>query len=122
MINKISNKKEMLSLISYQVITDDHIFYKKGLFFISCILCAKILYKIHKVYNELTGMVLKRTTLLKLGKGTYRKMSALRHQYPGLKVLLAIGGWNEGSANYSALAASPQRRNVFVASVVDFLR
>ncbi|XP_012274435.1 probable chitinase 2 [Orussus abietinus] len=56
------------------------------------------------------------------GKGTYRKMTGLRRQFPGLKVTLAIGGWNEGSANYSALAASPERRNTFVNSVVEFLK
>ncbi|XP_043279576.1 probable chitinase 2 [Venturia canescens] len=56
------------------------------------------------------------------GKGTYRKMTGLRRQYPGLKVSLAIGGWNEGSANYSALASSPTRRGLFVNSVLQFMK
>ena len=49
-------------------------------------------------------------------------MTALRQQYPGLKVTLAIGGWNEGSANYSALAASPTRRGIFIDSVLEFMK
>lgn len=56
------------------------------------------------------------------GRGAYRNMTDLRRQYPGLKVSLAIGGWTEGSANYSALAASPPRRKVFVESVLEFMK
>ena len=39
-----------------------------------------------------------------------------------LKVMIAIGGWNEGSPKYSRLAQSPQKRKQFVRSVVQFLR
>jgi chitinase len=35
--------------------------------------------------------------------------------------LVAIGGWNEGSEKYSAMASSAATRAVFVQSVVDFL-
>ncbi|EZA62259.1 hypothetical protein DMN91_004229 [Ooceraea biroi] len=52
--------------------------------------------------------------------GNYRKMTALRKQ--GLKVSLGIGGWNEGSANYSMMASSPDRRKTFIASTVEFLK
>ena len=56
------------------------------------------------------------------GKDGYRKLTQLRYQYPGLKVSLAIGGWNEGSSNYSEMARNPHFRRIFVNSVVDFLR
>jgi chitinase len=46
----------------------------------------------------------------------------LRKQNPDLKTLIAIGGWNEGSEKYSAMARDPARRRVFVQSVVDFLK
>lgn len=49
-------------------------------------------------------------------------MTMLKNNYPHLKITLAIGGWNEGSANYSAMAANPARRSKFVASAVDFIR
>lgn len=51
----------------------------------------------------------------------YKRMTELREQYPDLNILLAIGGWNEGSKNYSILASSPTRRSTFVKSVLDFL-
>lgn len=54
--------------------------------------------------------------------GNYRKMTALRQQYPNLKVTLAIGGWNEGSIGYSALASSPERRQTFILSTIQFLK
>ncbi|KMQ93462.1 putative chitinase 2-like protein [Lasius niger] len=56
----------------------------------------------------------------KNGIGNYRKMTALRKQ--GLKVSLGIGGWNEGSINYSMMASSSDRRKTFIASTVEFLR
>lgn len=48
-------------------------------------------------------------------------MTQLRKDYPHLRVSLAIGGWNEGSKNYSELASSPARRAQFVQSVVHYL-
>ncbi|XP_014476739.1 PREDICTED: probable chitinase 2 isoform X2 [Dinoponera quadriceps] len=56
------------------------------------------------------------------GIGNYRKMTALREKYPGLKVTLGIGGWNEGSIGYSALASSSDRRKIFIASTIAFLK
>lgn len=49
-------------------------------------------------------------------------MTELRKKYPHLTVSIAIGGWNEGSSNYSKLAADYERRRLFVDSVVRFLR
>ncbi|XP_015597483.1 probable chitinase 2 [Cephus cinctus] len=54
--------------------------------------------------------------------GTYKKVTALRIRYPGLKVTLAIGGWNEGSENFSALVASPEKRNIFSKHVIEYLQ
>lgn len=34
---------------------------------------------------------------------------------------MAIGGWNEGSANYSLMAADAERRKRFVKSALDFI-
>lgn len=54
------------------------------------------------------------------GIGNYRKMTMLRKQ--GVKVLLSIGGWNEGSTKYSMMASSADSRKTFIASTVKFLR
>lgn len=56
------------------------------------------------------------------GKGSYKKMAGLMKRYPHLTVTVAIGGWNEGSANYSALAADPAKRKIFIDSVIKFLK
>ena len=40
---------------------------------------------------------------------------------PGLKTLLAIGGWNEGSTSYSNMALTSERRATFIQSAVDLL-
>lgn len=56
------------------------------------------------------------------GKGGYQRFTRLKEKYPHLKVSLAIGGWNEGSTNYSEMAADANRRSKFVASVVDFIK
>ncbi|XP_025265914.1 probable chitinase 2 isoform X2 [Camponotus floridanus] len=54
------------------------------------------------------------------GIGSYRKMTMLRQK--GLKVLLSIGGWSEGSVNYSMMASSWESRKTFIDSVVKFLK
>lgn len=46
----------------------------------------------------------------------------LKNRYPHLKVTLAIGGWNEGSTNYSQMAADPMRRSEFVGNALEFIR
>lgn len=56
------------------------------------------------------------------GKGGYNKMTSLRTLYPHLKISLAIGGWNEGSQNYSLMAGNPSRRSRFVANALAFIR
>ncbi|XP_073972553.1 chitinase 2 isoform X1 [Rhodnius prolixus] len=56
------------------------------------------------------------------GKGMYKKMTSLKKSHPGLKITLAIGGWNEGSANYSILAADPAKRETFTRSVMNYVR
>ena len=40
----------------------------------------------------------------------------------GIKVTIAIGGWNEGSEKYSLMAKDADRRRAFVKSVVTMLR
>lgn len=55
------------------------------------------------------------------GKAGYDRMVGFKKSYPHLKVLIAIGGWNEGSANYSRMAASPERRSHFVKQTTEFV-
>uniref|UniRef100_A0AAG5D1H3 GH18 domain-containing protein n=1 Tax=Anopheles atroparvus TaxID=41427 RepID=A0AAG5D1H3_ANOAO len=56
------------------------------------------------------------------GKGGYERLVSMRASNPHLKVLLAIGGWNEGSEKYSNLAADPERRQAFVKNALEFIK
>ncbi|XP_046974883.1 probable chitinase 2 [Vanessa cardui] len=55
------------------------------------------------------------------GKGGFKRIIALKEKHKHLKVSIGIGGWNEGSAKYSKMAADPKLRNIFVRSVMNFL-
>jgi len=55
------------------------------------------------------------------GKGAYLRFTGLKKTNPQLKTILAIGGWNEGSINFSNMAADPAKRAVFIQSVMDML-
>lgn len=50
-----------------------------------------------------------------------RRMVNLKNYSSNLKVLISIGGWNEGSNKYSAMVSSASNRKEFVQSVLDFL-
>ncbi|XP_022207565.2 serine-rich adhesin for platelets [Nilaparvata lugens] len=55
-------------------------------------------------------------------QGGYAKFTGLKTYNKNLKTMLAIGGWNEGSARFSPLVADEERRREFVKNVVKFLR
>jgi chitinase len=56
------------------------------------------------------------------GKGAMKRFVNLKSQNAGLKTLVAIGGWNEGSEKYSKMAMDPAKRRTFINSVIPFLQ
>lgn len=52
----------------------------------------------------------------------FANFTALKTENPELKTLLSIGGWAEGSANYSIMASDPGFRAAFVASSVSLIQ
>jgi len=56
------------------------------------------------------------------GLGGFKKATALKITHPHLKVTLAIGGWNEGSAKYSEMAKDPVKRKRFADSSIKFIK
>lgn len=55
------------------------------------------------------------------GKGAFERFVKLKQINPRLKTMVAIGGWNEGSIKYSAMASNALARRIFVESVLMFL-
>jgi chitinase len=59
---------------------------------------------------------------LDLDKGYIQKFNKLKTINPGLKTMAAIGGWNEGSRKYSAVARDPAKRRRFAKEARLFLQ
>lgn len=86
-------------------------------------LCTHLMYAFAKVQN---GKVASDDTYLDLkekgGLGAYERFNKLREKNPQLKTLISVGGWNEGSRKFSALAKKSANRATFVQSAVDFVQ
>lgn len=54
-------------------------------------------------------------------RGNFNQLQKLREANPRLKTLISIGGWT-WSKNFSEAAATPQSRDAFVTSCVDFMK
>uniref|UniRef100_A0A8C2XLN7 chitinase n=1 Tax=Cyclopterus lumpus TaxID=8103 RepID=A0A8C2XLN7_CYCLU len=52
----------------------------------------------------------------------YGQFQALKNQNSNLKTLLAIGGWNFGTQKFTAMVSSAANRQIFINSVIKFLR
>ncbi|GJQ78433.1 hypothetical protein Trydic_g11554 [Trypoxylus dichotomus] len=61
-------------------------------------------------------------TDLTLDSAKRNNVSKLKEKYPHLKVLVSIGGWQDGSIKYSKMAANPHMRNNFINNTIDFIR
>ncbi|CAL4236974.1 unnamed protein product, partial [Meganyctiphanes norvegica] len=52
------------------------------------------------------------------GRCAFNRFTALKEQNPNLKTLIAVGGWSEGSVDYSVMAADPVKRKTFIDSSI----
>lgn len=56
------------------------------------------------------------------GLNGYRRFTSLKKKNPQLRLLLAVGGWDEGVGKYSKMVANGTQRNRFAAHSVEFLK
>lgn len=52
----------------------------------------------------------------------FEDFNALKKSYPELKTLIAVGGWSFQQMVFVQVAASPEKREYFAKSVVEFLQ
>jgi len=55
------------------------------------------------------------------GLNGFRRIVALKQTNPNLKVLISMGGWNEGSLKYSEISADPAKRAVLIEQVIALI-
>lgn len=56
------------------------------------------------------------------GRGNIKKFIGLKSKNPNVKLLAAVGGWNEGSAKFSAVAGDAAKRKAFAANAATFCK
>ncbi|XP_053688298.1 acidic mammalian chitinase-like [Sabethes cyaneus] len=84
-------------------------------------LCTHIIYSF--VGIDPTGYTVKiLDTYNDVNLNGFTRFVALKQKNPSVKLLLAVGGWNEGSTSYSNMVASSVTRNAFIQSVVYLLK
>lgn len=89
-------------------------------------LCTHLLFSFAKVVKQGDGFGLAPYEWNDLDEtwmeGMYTRFNKLKNKNPGLKTLIAVGGWNHGSGEFSNMVASEAGINSFVQNSMQFAR
>ncbi|KOX77106.1 Chitotriosidase-1 [Melipona quadrifasciata] len=85
-------------------------------------LCTHIIYTFIGISQDGSVSILDTWLDLPNGRDGFEKFTSLRELSPETKLMIAIGGWNEGSQTFSEVAANPDVRAQFVQNVIAFLK
>ena len=85
-------------------------------------LCTHIIYSFAKFENYQLAAYEWNDENTDWMKGNYQKTLDLRASNPSLKILLAVGGWNMGSTEFSIMVNDDNLRRTFVTTSVQFLK
>ncbi|OAD59337.1 Chitotriosidase-1 [Eufriesea mexicana] len=94
---------------------------KFELFNINSSLCTHIIYNYVGITNNSDIKILDPWTDLPSGRDGFRKFIKLHATNPDVKLMIAIGGWDEGSINFSQVVGNSVSRAQFVENIINFL-
>ncbi|CAG2250400.1 E3.2.1.14 [Mytilus edulis] len=84
-------------------------------------LCTHVIYAFAKVVEN-TIVPYEWNDINEWAKGQYEMIRDVRSKNPALKILLAIGGWNHGSAPFTQVVATQSNIDAFATNSMTFLR
>ncbi|XP_046404203.1 chitinase-3-like protein 1 [Ischnura elegans] len=87
-------------------------------------LCTHVIYSFVGIGEDAAVNILDTWNDLSIngGKGAIQRFNALKSRNPSLKTIMAIGGWNQGSATFSRVVNNAALRRKFVDNIVAFVK